>query len=136
MSIVIFWKKIFVKGFMPRETIPNILSEADVLINVGNNNEYQEPSKILEYVYLKKPILNICTIKNDTAKEMLETYPMFFNVEEDEVTCKIRLGEFRTFLLSGTRSILSNDDVQMRLKKYLISEVEQKYFKLLKQDNG
>lgn len=128
-------KKIFVKGFVTRETIPNILNEADVLINVGNNNEYQEPSKILEYVYLKKPILNICTIKNDTAKEMLETYPMFFNVEADEITCKIRLEEFRTFLLSSARSILSNNDVEVRIKEYLISEVEQKYFKLLKQEN-
>ncbi len=39
-------KNVFLNGLVPREEIPVILNNASVLINIGNNNEFQEPSKI------------------------------------------------------------------------------------------
>ena len=54
----------------------NVIKEADVLINIGNNNKYQEPSKLIEYMYSGKKILNICSIEEDTSAELLKIYPV------------------------------------------------------------
>ena len=54
--------------------------EADVLINIGNTNPYQEPSKVIEYASTGKPIINITTIDCDSSSVLLEGYPAFLNV--------------------------------------------------------
>jgi glycosyltransferase involved in cell wall biosynthesis len=78
-------RNLFLHSFQPREKIVAILVEADVVVNIGNNNRFQEPSKLIEYIYLGKRILNICSIQEDTAKEMLEGYISHLNIFPEDI---------------------------------------------------
>jgi len=122
-------KNLFLHGEIPRSKVPYILNSASILVNIGNKNEYQEPSKILEYVYFKKLILNIYSIPNDTSKEMLADYPFIFNLSTDDINNHDILGLFKLFCQN--KVIINDTIINKILKKHMLSEVEQIYFKLL-----
>ena len=56
------------------------MRSADILVNIGNTNPYQEPSKLIEYVHAGRPIINIATISNDSSAILLEKYPAVFSI--------------------------------------------------------
>lgn len=58
------------------------LNQADMLVNIGNRNGFQLPSKLVEYVYSGKPLLNIRSSKEDSSLEILGDYPLAMNVFE------------------------------------------------------
>lgn len=73
-------EKIFTHGLVRRGLVLQAMHEADILVNIGNNNSYQLPSKIVEYVAMAKPIVNLHTIENDSSKEFLADYPAVLNL--------------------------------------------------------
>lgn len=123
-------RNLFIHGLVARELISDILSNADVLVNVGNSNEYQEPSKIIEYVYLGKPILNICSIKEDSSKEVLNRYPLNLNVYKEDMDDELKLSRIGEFI--KTKKSLDRSLIDGIMKSYLLPEVERRYFELLK----
>ena len=58
----------------------NIINEADILINVGNNASNQIPSKVIDYICTGKPIVNFFNISDDTSKRLLDRYPLALNL--------------------------------------------------------
>ncbi|AMQ01379.1 hypothetical protein AY601_4541 [Pedobacter cryoconitis] len=122
-------KSLFIHGMTSRENIPGILSEASVLVNIGNSNTYQEPSKIIEYIYLGKPILNVCSITEDSSKEALAKYPLHFNIYKDEINDQLKLEELFGFFKNDKS--LNRDVIMKIIWKYLLPQVEQNYFNLL-----
>ncbi|MGH8015918.1 MAG: hypothetical protein ACREBV_06985, partial [Candidatus Zixiibacteriota bacterium] len=77
----LFGEKLFFHGLVSRTKVLRAMSEADILVNIGNNNPYQLPSKLVEYAGLAKPILNLYTIANDSSKEFLQEYPAILNIQ-------------------------------------------------------
>ncbi len=73
-------RSIFLHGSVPRSTALQAMKDADFLVNIGNNNPYQEPSKVIEYISTGKPIINIKSIKDDSSAALLEHYTAVFNV--------------------------------------------------------
>ena len=73
-------KRIFLHGRVSREDAIHAMYSADILVNIGNSNPYQEPSKVIEYTSTGKPIINIMTIHNDSSALVLEKYPAAMNV--------------------------------------------------------
>lgn len=68
-------QKIFLHGMVNREQVAQAMSEANVLVNIGNKTPYQLPSKVVEYAYTGKPILNLAQIKNDSSEDFFKEYP-------------------------------------------------------------
>jgi len=66
---------LFVHGVVSRKEVASALAEADILVNIGNNSSLQLPSKIIEYIYYEKPMLNFTSIKNDSSLKILKDYP-------------------------------------------------------------
>ncbi|HZL09022.1 MAG TPA: hypothetical protein VFC65_03410 [Prolixibacteraceae bacterium] len=121
-------KSIFLHGSVPKNQVHYILKEADILVNIGNSNPYQEPSKIIEYVYLGKPVINICSINNDSSKELLDQYPLNFNIYKSDIendNMIEKLIEFVTKNLSVERS-----HIDKIISPYLLEKVEKKYYNL------
>jgi hypothetical protein len=63
-------------GIVPPAFVKLAEMEADVLINIGNQTNYQLPSKVVEYAGTGKPILNISTIEDDSSALFLKNYPL------------------------------------------------------------
>ena len=57
-----------------RELTLNWLNKTNILLNIGNLNSFQLPSKLVDYVATGKPILNFSYIENDSSKNFLRNY--------------------------------------------------------------
>ena len=120
---------VIIHEMVSRDKIQQILADADILVNVGNTNPYQEPSKMIEYMYMLKPILNVCSIPEDSSKEALERYPLKLNVFPDDLGDNAKLEGIVKFLKS--EEVAGRKAVNNILSDYMLKEVEKRYFKLL-----
>jgi glycosyltransferase involved in cell wall biosynthesis len=71
----LFNEKIFFHGKVSHYQALQAMKEADVLVNIGNEFPYQLPSKVVEYVSLGKPILNIAKVAEDSSAAFFKSYP-------------------------------------------------------------
>lgn len=52
-------EKLEIRDYIPREELLKELEKMDFLINFDNNTSVQQPSKLIDYVLVNRPILNI-----------------------------------------------------------------------------
>lgn len=84
-------------GKLPHEKAQEYLINADFLLNIGNKVEGMVPSKIFEYITLKRPIISFCPINNEPSIPYLKKYPMScIIVEKDDI--KSNINKVRKFL--------------------------------------
>ena len=120
---------IFIHGLVSKNKVPKIIADANILINIGNNNPYQELSKIIEYIYLGKPIINIYSIENDSAIEILKDYSNSLNVYPYEIENETTIIKIIDFLKE--EKITNSNFNKNLLSPYLLGEVENKYYYFL-----
>lgn len=123
-------KSIFMHGVVSRELAIKAMFSADFLVNIGNSNPYQEPSKVIEYASTGKPIINISTIKNDSSYRLLQHYPALCNIDEtstEDISATIE--HLVQFILSPpTVDICS---LNSWLKPYTIESIVDNYESML-----
>ncbi|MBU0985275.1 MAG: hypothetical protein KKA42_15480, partial [candidate division Zixibacteria bacterium] len=66
---------IFLHGLRKRPEVVRAMQDADILVNISNQSMHQLPSKVVEYVWTGKPLLNLTTVAKDTTSEFLAAYP-------------------------------------------------------------
>ena len=74
---------IFIHHALPHSDILQILANADILINLGSNNQRQIPSKIFEYMSLGKPIISFYNYDEEPSLPYLRQYPLALLIRED-----------------------------------------------------
>ncbi len=74
--------RIIAYGSLPVEKIYEVESQADVLLNIGNNVPHFYPSKLLEYISFGKPIINFHDKRYD-YNCLLYKYPLVLNIENN-----------------------------------------------------
>jgi len=90
---------VFLHGLVEHETVMRAMREADVLVNIGNRNPYQLPSKVAEYASIGKPIVNLVAAANDTSAEFLRGYPALLNLDvTDAEKLDARVSELAAFV--------------------------------------
>ncbi len=108
---------IIVNSILPREKyIERICSGADILINIGNSNSLQSPSKFLELLSTGLPVINFY-YKRDSNFEMTEVYPLGINVNQNG---NLKVDEIRSFCNRVRGKRLSFDDVKKLFPKNLL----------------
>lgn len=120
---------IHLHNFITREEVNRVIKNADILLNIGNSNEYQEPSKLIEYMYSGKKVLNICTIENDTSAELLKQYPLSLSVYPCEINNDTTLEKLIIFF--DGKEIVDRSKLKEILKNYLLETVADKYINFL-----
>ncbi len=58
-------------GFKNRDQTMAALQQTDLVMNFGNSTDYHLPSKVVDYLYLNKPLVNFVSIDNDSTKAFL-----------------------------------------------------------------
>lgn len=81
--------KIFLHGLVAREEALRAMKEATILVNLGNGTAYQLPSKVVEYVMLAKPVLNISPIELDSSQDLFSGFNSIFSVSESSLSCDL-----------------------------------------------
>ena len=65
---------LFIHGSVERNLLHQYLANANFLVNIGNKNNFQLPSKIFEYISTNLPILNIVSSDEDLTIPILKEY--------------------------------------------------------------
>jgi hypothetical protein len=126
----IIGKNIFLHGLISKEQVQQEIKDSDILINIGNKNVYQEPSKIFEYMYFQKPIITFTEISNDTSIQILKNYPKLFEVTNNTVNSKSLIDDFDNFIKNIDIHI-NEYQLSKILEPHLIETIEEDYFKIL-----
>lgn len=78
-----------------------IISDADILVNIGNAMQNQVPSKLFEYISTGKPIVNIYKNQDCPTLHYLEKYPYVLNLFEDMKDIDSQVKMLETFILDN-----------------------------------
>ncbi len=116
-------ESVFIHGLVPRSVVHQAMANADVLVNIGNDSDAQLASKVVEYMAVGKPILNIVSIAKDTASEALSDYPAVLNLQRSDGSPSQKIiDELAGFLFAlPTVPIQYTDSVRKRYGPELIS---------------
>lgn len=76
-------KKLFLHGVVSHRVAAQVMAEAGILVNLGNDTPFQLPSKVVEYASTGKPILNIVKDKKDPSLEILNEFPAALSLFTD-----------------------------------------------------
>lgn len=95
-------------GVRSLEESDKLLSEADVLINIGNRVDNQVPSKLFHYFGFGKPILNVVANEKCPTIPYIEKYPLALNVQEKE-----KISEQEVFYVEKWIENHSNDSINI-----------------------
>ncbi|MGG5510452.1 hypothetical protein ACPDHN_10915 [Myroides odoratimimus] len=123
---------VFIKGMINKQEVIDVINNSDVLINIGNTNEYQEPSKVIEYIYSNKKVLNFYTLENDTSKELLKHYNKKLDVGVNDSGNEEILKRFTEFLENDVESNLQEDFFE----PYMLTTIANKYLNILQDKNA
>lgn len=72
--------RVFAHGLVGRAEVQMAMGDADVLVNIGNASAAQLASKVIEYMAMGKPILNLVSIERDASVAELADYPASFTI--------------------------------------------------------
>lgn len=75
-------KHIIKNGLVPHTQYIELLSQADVLINLSNKAHLQAPHKLLELISTGKPIINFYYYR-DSGYELISKYPIGVNISNE-----------------------------------------------------
>ena len=88
-------------GSVPSDIVISFMKSADVLVNIGNSISDMMPSKLLTYISLGKPVLNI--IKNNDCPTLpfMEKYPLGLSIMETGVPKVEDVKRVKDFILNN-----------------------------------
>ena len=90
-------------GFVGHAEVPNILANADILVNIGVSNSTAISSKIFEYMSTGKPVLHIYYLDDDVNLSYLASYPRSLSVQisDDPAHFRQDVTRMRDFLVAA-----------------------------------
>jgi hypothetical protein len=91
-------RRLFVHGLLDRHDAHRAMAGASVLVNVGNDNVFQLPSKLVEYVSVGRPVVNVVKTEQDTSLEFFRDHPASFSLLEGPEISPERLAALVRFL--------------------------------------
>jgi len=116
--------KIFLHGLIGRDEVISAMKE-----NLGNLTEYQLPSKVVEYVMLRKPVLNITKIYSDSSLSFFSGFPGVCNINEYAVVNDVReLDRISNFIANPPE--ISSQHIDELNKTHGIKTITESYLKL------
>jgi len=99
-------------GEVSSDEAMSYLFAADVVVNIGNTLVYMLPSKILTYVSMGKPILNIIKSTKCPTLSYLDKYPLAKTILEKEYVSDNDIKEIISFCKSAPAHIVEFNDVK------------------------
>jgi len=75
-------KMLYMHGVVAQQDTFKAISTADLVVNLGNTNTLQLPSKLVEYAAMGTPILNIIRAEEDPSEDFLKDYGAVLNLRD------------------------------------------------------
>lgn len=123
-------RHVHLHGVVDRSEAVTAMQSATALINIGNETDYQLPSKLVEYASIGKPIVNVVGNENDSSVRFLADHPCVFTVAGDRAGEEETAGAALRFL---ERTLPSNEckPSETWLRHFSLPEISRAYEQLL-----
>jgi hypothetical protein len=116
-------------GFIRHDNLTDHILEYDILLNFGNTTNYHLPSKVVEFLYYNKPVINIVSIEDDSAKIFLQSKMDIFNIKLNSDISKDDAENFISYVLQEHKE----RNVSLKnVKEFLPKEIANSYLNLMK----
>lgn len=96
-------------GALPYNQVKEMMSEADFLLNIGNNLSNMVPSKIFEYMSFGKPIISTYRIDNDPTLTYLYKYKDALLLDE-RLNLKSGIHKLKDFIFESSHELFHPED--------------------------
>lgn len=90
--------RVFVHGVVNRVEVHTAMMDADILVNIGNESTSQLASKVIEYMAVGRPVLNIISSQADTSLSALSDYPATLTLTRGDAPTGTDLAALRSFI--------------------------------------
>lgn len=120
---------IHISGLLSRDEYEKTIVEADILINLGNSNSLQSPSKFFELLSLGKPILNFY-YNEDSNYKIVEQYPLGLNINNKEVVPE----KIHRFCINMKDKCISFDEIKKLFPSHVFENCYAEFYKKLLND--
>lgn len=124
-------RTIHLHGVVPRKDALAAVREATIVVNLGNTNPCQLPSKLVEYAAVGKPILNIVRNSVDASKDLMMSYRAILNLYDSGIPPSsehIRLVE--QFIDKSIQAVDNHCDDQW-IKQFKVDAIADQYAAVL-----
>ena len=121
---------VFAHGMVDRVAVQQAMVDADVLVNIGNDSEAQLASKVMEYMAVGRPILNIISIEKDASVAALADYPSVLTIRRIDEIPSVELVERLHRFLTDLPAVDSRIPSLVR-ERYSPANITRQYEQLL-----
>lgn len=104
------------KGSVSQNELINVYQNADVLLSIGNNSDYQIPSKIFDYISSGKPIIHTIKMNSDPVLKYLHKYGNYLIIDERE-SLEENLIRLNNFLIENLNRTIAYDEINKTFYK-------------------
>ena len=125
-------KRIKIFGLKTRSEVFNVLKNADIIVNISNRTDYHLPSKLVDYIWSGKPIINFFTAAKDQSKSFLSDYPMVCNLQEQNEFSEKVYEQFISFIRESENKALDQNQIDDLLSDYQLEVISKRYLDLFK----
>jgi len=116
-------------GLMPRANSLELMQHMNFLLNFGNTTDYHLPSKVVDYLFINKPILNIITTNSDSTKLFFKDYSNILNLNLEQALFESQMKTFETFI---SKERIKSGVNENSVIPYSVSEISEQYLAALK----
>ena len=109
-------KNVRVSPFVSEQQLKEVLRNTDFLLSLGNKDSEMFPSKVVQYVAARKPIIHVYQSANDPVITFLENYPDKLLIDSNgdfDGNCR-KILEF----INRERPAISVEDIQKQYEVY------------------
>lgn len=124
--------KLVIHGPVDRSRAVQAMTEADILVNLGNETAYQLPSKLVEYAATGKHIINISSLESDSSTNFLKSYPGALSLQDHGTAPSAeQIREFAAFCENVSRQRIDHSTLENFLRPFSLQVVAGLYSSLI-----
>ena len=113
------------RGLHTRAVVREAMRGSHILINIGNRSSYQLPSKAVEYLAARRPVLHLSYTEEDPFAELLEAGNLFFKWKPLDNESASTLEHLKEWI--NTVSLQNIENQEINLNQYKIESIAAGY---------
>lgn len=118
---------------IPGDQTADAMQKADVLVNLGNTMQNQQPSKIFDYIASGKPVLNVSMIQNCNSIPLLRRHPLVHQCFNETCAQPKNVATALAFLREAKGKSLSWEQIKSVYPEELLPSVATRFSNILAQ---
>ncbi len=115
-----------------KEAAFNAMLNSNILINIGNTILNQMPSKIIDYISMGKPIINLYKIDNCPTLKYTKDYELALNIKEGQDITKSLIKNIEEFCIKNKENKVDFEKLRSIYKECTPEYVSKKFMEIIK----